>query len=236
MSDFDVAIGNLLADWEPRLGKPTCGPGCDRCCRRMTVIMTSAEGLELLAHPAAIARREAIQQRAASLPRNTAPTEALDALLDKGGCVFLDHHNCGVHAARPDGCRAAYVWHEPWFCGREEYDQCVPAELNALRVARVYERMLAELDAGRKPFWGFILPVAALLAEHGEAYRRGEDLASLCPAHWLQSELIEFPSRDRLLAERIEHERIFEEEPEPLGGKRAANAPTRSHLDAIPLY
>jgi len=28
LADFDVALENLLSAWEPRLGKPSCGPGC----------------------------------------------------------------------------------------------------------------------------------------------------------------------------------------------------------------
>ncbi len=236
MPDFDVALDNLLTAWEPRLGRPSCGPGCDRCCRRMTVLMTSAEGLDLVRHPAAAERRDAIRTRVASLPLEADPNKAVNALLDQGSCVFLDNHRCSVHAARPDGCRAAYVWHEAWYCGRDDYDQCVPAELNGLRVARVYERMLGEMERDRKPFWGFILPVAHLLGEHAEAYRQGEDLASKTPAAWLAAELIEFPSRERLLEEQAEHQRIFAEEPAPLGSPRAADAESRSHLAAFPVY
>ena len=136
LADFDIALQALLDDWAPRLGRPTCGPGCDRCCRRMTVLMTSAEALDLLAHPTAAPRLQMLRARAAALPSEADPKRALDALLDQGPCVFLDQGRCGVHAARPDGCRAAYVWHEPWFCGRPDYDQCVPAE-PAVRVARV---------------------------------------------------------------------------------------------------
>lgn len=202
----------------------------------MTVIMTSAEGVELLQHPVAQALQQQITQRAASLPAATAPDAAVAALLDQGPCVFLENRRCSVHRSRPDGCRAAHVWHESWYCGREDYDQCVPAELNALRVARVYERGLAEMDAGRKPFWGFILPVAALLQEHGEAYADGEDISSLAPANWIASELIEFPSRQRLLDEQTEHQRIFAEEIAPLGSPRAADARSRSHLAAFPVY
>jgi len=202
----------------------------------MTVLMTSAEGMELIRHPAAVERRETIRSRAASLPLETDPDQAVNALLDQGSCVFLENHRCSVHESRPDGCRAAYVWHEAWYCGREDYDQCVPAELNALRVGRVYERMLAEIEQGRKPFWGFILPVADLLGEHGEAYRQGQDLASRTPPVWLAAELIEFPSRERLLEEQAAHEKIFAEETAPLGSPRAADADSRAHLAAFPVY
>lgn len=202
----------------------------------MTVLMSSAEGLDLLAHPVAQARLDALRARAADLPHEPSPRQALDALLDQGPCVFLENHRCGVHAARPDGCRAAYVWHEPWFCGRPDYDQCVPAELNALRVARVYERMLAEVEAGRKPFWGFILPVTALLAEHAEAYRGGADLEPLVQPHWLQGELVEFPDAARLRREQAEHRRIFQDERSPLGSPRADDVASRDDLAAIPLY
>ena len=236
MADFDVALENLLAAWEPRLGRATCGPGCDRCCRRMTVLMTSAEGLGLIRHPAAEQRRRQIRDRAASLPAGSDAETAVNALLDQGACVFLDNRRCSVHPSRPDGCRAAHVWHESWYCGREDYDQCVPAELNGLRVARVYERMLGEIELGRRPFWGFILPVAHLLAEHADAYRSGEDLADCVPDHWLSTELVEFPSRERLLDEQADHRRIFAEETAPLGSPRAADAESRAHLAAFPVY
>jgi hypothetical protein len=96
--------------------------------------------------------------------------------------------------------------------------------------------MLAEIEAGRKPFWGFILPVVALLAEHGAEYESGSDVAALAPAHWLESELVEFPSRQRLLDEQAEHSRIFAEETAPLGSPRAADATSPSHLAAFPVY
>lgn len=202
----------------------------------MTVLMTSAEGVELLAHPEAEAHRQAVAARAEALPAEADPDKAANALLEQGPCVFLENRRCSVHSARPDGCRAAYVWHQDWYCGRQDYDQCVPAELNALRVARVYERMLAELDAGRKPFWGFILPVAALLSAHSREYREGGDLAPRTPADWLSAELIEFPTRQRLLDEQAEHRRIFAEDTAPLGSPRAADAESRAHLEAFPVY
>jgi Fe-S-cluster containining protein len=228
---FDVSISALLDAWAPRLGRPTCGPGCARCCRRMSVIMTSAEAAQLVASPEfeTFAVAERAQRLRQTLTPGVQPDDALDALLDLGPCVFLRGKRCGVYAERPDGCRAAFVWHDAWYCGRPEYDQCVPAELNALRVARVYERMLAEFAAGRRPFWGQILPAVALLAEHAEAYRRGDDLSAAEPA-WTSADLVEFPGEARLISERDEHRRLFAEEPHPLGSPRAAEAQSRADL------
>jgi len=37
-------------------------------------------------------------------------------------------------------------------CGREDYDMCTPAEFNALRVDRIHQLMLEELNLGRRLF------------------------------------------------------------------------------------
>ena len=236
MSPFDIRIESLLNGWESVIGKPTCGPGCDRCCRRMSVLMTSAEALRLAeslrARPDFTALRANIAARAeklrAALPAE--PDAALNALLDLGPCVFLERRRCGVYVARPDGCRAAHVWHEAWYCGRPEYDQCVPAELNEVRVAEAFRLMLKETDAGRQPYWGQILPATWLMLEHGDAYLAGEDLTEKLDPAWLSSELIELPSRDRVLRDQAEHEAIFRNEDFPLGSPRASRCRSREDL------
>ena len=239
MTDFDDQIEQLLQRWESALGRPTCGPGCDRCCRRKSVLMTSCEALSLAEHPRSrldfASLREAIALRCARLRRAlpAGPDEALNALLDLGPCVFLESRKCSVYEARPDGCRAALVWHEAWYCGRSEYDQCVPAELNEIRVARAYVRMLDELDAGRRPYWGQILPAIWLMLERGDEYAAGADLAAGLDPEWIGAELLEFPDRARLLREQAEHEAIFRDEAFPLGSPRAAECDSRQDLRAF---
>jgi hypothetical protein len=161
------------------------------------------------------------------------PDEALNALLDLGPCVFLENRRCGVYGARPDGCRAALVWHEAWYCGRPEYDQCVPAELNEIRVAEAFRLMLAEIDAGRRPYWGQILPAVWLMLERESAYLAGDDLSSRIDREWMASELIEFPTREEILREQARHEVLFREEPYPLGSPRAAECTRREDLRAF---
>ncbi len=245
-ADFDVAIENLLGEWEPRIGRPTCGPGCAHCCERMTVTVSSAEALGIveLTESRRPGLLDAISGSLATLAPPRSPDAAIDALLDLGSCAFLDaERRCTVYEERPDACRACYVWHPAEQCGRREFDMCTPAELNALRVDVIHSRMLAELDAGRRPFWGQIAPMVDVLARHRRAYRDGMDLHDAVDPAWLESELIEFPQpggsaadiRGFLEAERATLRRIFEEESSPMGYPRGAEAPDRDYLAAFPL-
>jgi Fe-S-cluster containining protein len=205
----------------------------------MSVIMTSAEALRLTEGLRGRSDFSQLRSRIAAkvarlhpaLPAS--PDGALNALLDLGPCVFLENRRCGVYEDRPDGCRAALVWHEAWYCGRPEYDQCVPAELNQVRVAEAFRLMLAELDAGRRPYWGQILPAVWLMLERESGYRAGEDLSLGLDPAWTKAELIEFPAREEIVRERAEHEAIFRDEPYPLGSPRAAECERREDLRAF---
>lgn len=53
--------------------------------------------------------------------------EAINALLLDGGCIFLEGDLCSVYEARPDTCRAFYVWHSAEYCGRSDHEMCSPA-------------------------------------------------------------------------------------------------------------
>lgn len=241
---IDVDVRRLLDEWAPAIGAPTCGPGCSACCERMTVVATSAEALRLLdlldADPGAAGigaeRAVRMERLESALSALVSADAAKNHLLDLGPCVFLNERgDCGVYEARPDACRACYVWHEARFCGREDYDMCAPAELNALRVDKAYERMLAEYGARRKPFWGFLLPVVWLAEQRREDYFRGADLSQELDAAWIDTELIEFPSREELERERVENARMFAEEESPMGFPRATRAKNRAFLDAFAL-
>lgn len=232
MASFDVAIEALLRQWEPHIGRPTCGPGCSNCCERTTVYISSAEALRVVDYrrPDAshVQRLQTLNLSDAAAARNT--------LIALGPCVYLDEtKRCGIYEARPDACRVCHVWHAADYCGREDYDMCTPAELNALRVDRIHELMLEEFAAGRRPFWGQLLPMTAVLGEHRERYLRGEDLSALIDPAWLATELIEFPSRAGLESERARLAQQFATEENPMGYPRAADAPDRRYLDAFAL-
>ncbi|MEZ5362698.1 MAG: YkgJ family cysteine cluster protein [Bryobacterales bacterium] len=238
-SPLDVRIEALLEGWSRRWGIPVAGPGCDRCCRRMTVVMTSAEALRLVEGLRERSDfkdvRDAIAGRMAALARAlpAPPEQALDALLDLGSCVFLDKHNCGVHPYRPDGCRAAYVWHEAWYCGRPDYDQCVPAELIHARIDCALSLTLAEMDKGRAAFWGQILPAVWVMLEHADSYIDGADIAGRIEPKWMEAELVEFPSREHVLEEQAAQARAFQKEDFPFGAPRASECSTREDLRAF---
>ena len=230
MASFDVAIETLLHEWEPKIGRPTCGPGCSNCCERTTVYISSAEALRVVdfarPDPAQTGRLQTLDLSSAAAARNS--------LIELGPCVFLDETGCcGIYQARPDACRVCHVWHSADYCGREDYEMCTPAELNELRVNRIHEVMLAEFAAGRRPFWGQLLPMTAVLAEHRDVYLRGEDLSTLIDPTWLATELIEFPTRSELESERARLARQFATEENPMGLPRAADAPDRAYLAAF---
>jgi len=108
------------------------------------------------------------QRRVVRLRENhdDGPVEAQNALINLGPCIFLNEAStCEVYQARPDACRACHVWHTAEHCGREDYDMCTPAELNALRVDRIHQLMLEELNLDRRPFWGQLLPMIDLHPE-----------------------------------------------------------------------
>ncbi len=231
MASFDFAIEALLDQWAPRIGRPTCGPGCSNCCERTTIFLSSAETLRIVDRQPP---DEAQALRLQTLDFSSAAS-ARNSLIDLGPCVYLDEaKRCSVYEARPDACRACHVWHSANFCGREDYDMCTPAELNALRVDRIHELMLAEFAAGRRPFWGQLLPMTVVLSEHRERYLRGEDLRSLIDPRWLATELIEFPSYDELERERVRLAQEFATEENPMGYPRAEDAPNRAFLTAFP--
>ncbi len=246
-SSFDVALESLLSEWEPRIGRPTCGPGCSRCCERTTVIISSSEALRVLDFAGEDSDWQSEWRRRSSKLRESGhddPVEAQNALIDLGPCTFLDDEgSCGIYEARPDACRACHVWHTADHCGREDYDMCTPAELNALRVDRIHELMIKELDLGRRPFWGQLLPMVATLDDLRDRYAAGEDLSGEVDQRWLQSELIEFPARERspadirafLETERGRLKSLFGSELNPMGFPRAADAPDREFLEAFPL-
>jgi Fe-S-cluster containining protein len=230
MASFDVAIEALLHQWEPKVGRPTCGPGCANCCERTTIFLSSAEALRIID-----CRRPDGTQTAQlqTIDLSNAAT-ARNSLIDLGPCVFLDEaKRCSVYDVRPDACRACHVWHAADYCGRDDYDMCTPAELNALRVDRIHELMLAEFAAGRRPFWGQLLPMTAMLAAHRERYLRGEDLSTLIEPAWLTAELIEFPSPAELESERKRLADVFATDENPMGHPRAADAPNRGYLAAF---
>ena len=168
-TSFDVALESLLTAWEPRIGRPTCGPGCSRCCERSTIFISSAEALRMLEFVGENSDlRAEWQRRVVRLRENhdDGPVEAQNALINLGPCIFLNEAStCEVYQARPDACRACHVWHTAEHCGREDYDMCTPAELNALRVDRIHQLMLEELNLDRRPFWGQLLPMIDLHPE-----------------------------------------------------------------------
>jgi Fe-S-cluster containining protein len=230
MASFDVAIEALLQQWEPKIGRPTCGPGCSNCCERTTVLLSSAEALRIVDYR----RPDPAQARRLQTLDLSSAAAALNSLIDLGPCVFLDEAKCcGVYEARPDACRVCHVWHAADYCGREDYDMCTPAELNALRVDRIHESMLDEFEAGRRPFWGQLLPMTAVLSEHRDRYFRGDDLSTLIDSAWLAAELIEFPSAAELKSERTRLAQQFSTEENPMGHPRAADARDRSFLAAF---
>ncbi len=246
-SSFDVALESLLTEWEPRIGRPTCAPGCSRCCERSTIFISSAEALRMLEFVGENSDLRADWQRRVVRLRenpNDDPVEAQNALIDLGPCIFLNETStCDVYEARPDACRACHVWHTAEHCGREDYDMCTPAELNALRVDRIHQLMLEELNLGRRPFWGQLLPMIATVDEFQGPYLAGKNLANQVDATWVQAELIEFPAsglslskvRTFLESERVRLRTLFRSEENPMGFPRAAAAPDRDFLEAFPL-
>lgn len=228
-SAIDVEIGQLLTAWAPRIGTPTCGPGCSRCCERMTVIVSSAEALALLdAAPDFGERIESLMER-------LAPGATLDDLLDLGPCIYLENGECTVYASRPDACRACYVWHDHGYCGHPDFDMCVPTELNQLRLLSLRERMTREFEMGRRPFRGYLLPAVWLLGQRREAYLAGADLSLGLDPGWLQRDLLEFPTQAQLREEADELDRAFDGEYNPMGFPRAGRAKDRSLLEAFDL-
>lgn len=226
---IDVEIGQLLTAWAPRIGEPTCGPGCSGCCERMTVIVSSAEALAI------VDEAPAITGRIGPLMERLTPDATLDDLLDLGPCVYLENGKCMVYASRPDACRACYVWHDSAYCGHPNFDMCVPSELNHLRLLSLRERMTREFELGRRPFRGYLLPVVSLLAKRREAYLGGEDLRRGLDPRWLRHDLLEFPTRAQLRKEADDLDQVFDREYNPMGFPRAERAKDRSLLEAFDL-
>ena len=226
---IDFHIQELLGEWEPRIGRPTCGPGCSACCERMTVIVSSAEALRIVDEEPAFA--EQVDNLIQRLP----PMPKLDDVLDLGPCVFLGAGNCSIYDSRPDACRACYVWHDAHFCGRNDFDMCTPAELNSLRLQHLHQRMTGEFAQGLRPFRGYLLPAVWLICRHRAEYLRGENLAPLANPDWIKTELLEFPTREALLSEKAEHDAVFAEEENPMGFPKAGRAKDRSLLAAFDL-
>ena len=226
---IDVEISRLLEEWKPRIGAPTCGPGCSRCCERMTVIVSSAEALRLVDEAPGFAEKVegAVERLGAEA--------TLNDILDLGPCVFLGEGKCQAYEFRPDACRACYVWHDSRFCGREDFDMCTPAELNSLRLGRLYERMVGEFNDGRRPFRGYLLPAVWLMQRRRAEYLAGEDLRVGVDQGWIDADLVEFPTLEELRAEKAGLDEVFEGEENPMGFPRAGRVKDRAVLEAFDL-
>ena len=235
MSDrIDVAIGRLLDDWRPRIGDPTCRAGCANCCKRTTILISSAEALEIIdkggeaverARPRIIERVNGIM--AAPL---SSPQDGIDALIDQGPCAFLEDNRCSIYDVRPDACRACLVWHHEWYCGHLEYDMVTPVELMELRIREIHHKMLAEFDAGRWPFMGQLAPTVGFMGRYRDGYVAGESLTGEATDQWHDLELLMFPSRETLEEDLAGLEASFREQPHPLAMPSGAEARRRDDL------
>ncbi len=250
---FDDEIQQLLVTWQAKLGNPTCGAGCSMCCQNTTVIVSPPEALRLLDYLNTLPTQKANQVRKEwetrmtvlhqNLKSNMDEGIALNALLDLGGCVFLDENMCGVYAGRPDTCRSFYVWHEATKCGQAEFDMCSPAELRELRIRHFYDVLLEESAAGRVPFWGQLLIMVGLMDQYRHAYQNGVDLNQQIDPVWLQTGLVHFIKPEgslveivtELKTEQADFARLFAEEPWPFGQPKLADVKNRSDLNAFPL-
>ncbi len=226
---IDVEISRLLKEWEPRIGAPTCGPGCSRCCERMTVVVSSAEALRLVDGAPEFAAK--VDRAVMRLPAGA----GLNDLLDMGPCIFLGAGKCQVYESRPDACRACNVWHDSRYCGREYFDMCTPAELNSLRLRHLHERMIGEFAAGRLPFRGYLLPAVWLMQERRKQYLAGDDLSVGLDQRWIDGDLLEFPTLDELTTEKADLDAIFAIEENPMGFPRASRVKDRAMLEAFDL-
>ncbi len=195
----------------------------------MTVIVSSAEALALVEEAPAFA------ERIAGIACRLDADASLGALLDLGPCVYLSNGMCQVYPVRPDACRAAHVWHDESFCGRPEFEMCIPAELNKVRLEHLRRRMLHEFDLGRRPFRGYLLPAVWLMGARRADYLAGADLAADSLRPWRGTDLLEFPTHEELLAEGRELDSIFREERNPLGFPRADRATDRRLLEAFDM-
>lgn len=231
---IDVAIERLLDEWRPRIGEPTCRAGCSNCCERTTILISSAEALEIVDHggealerarPRILERVEDLQRAA---PRT--PQAAIDHIVDQGPCAFLENQRCSIYDVRPDACRACLVWHHEWYCGRPDYDMTTPVELMELRVRKIHQRMLAEFRAGRRPFLGQLAPVVGFMGRWRDAYAAGEDLSGEAHPAWDELELLSFPTREELRRDWIALEAAFRREPHPLAMPRGTEARSREDL------
>lgn len=223
------------------------------CCQKTTVIVTAPEALRLLDYLNTLPTQKANQIRKEwetrmatlhqNLNSNMSEGEALNTLLDLGGCVFLDESMCGVYASRPDTCRSFYVWHEATNCGQKEFDMCSPAELRRLRTYHFYDVLLAETAAGRIPFWGQLLVMIGIMNKHRNSYLSGINLQQQVDPIWRQTGLVHFVKSVgspqeimiELKTEQADFELMFAEEPWPFGQPKASEVQNRSDLDAFPL-
>lgn len=250
---FDQLIQNQLDQWEPKIGRPTCGAGCSNCCHHTSVVITPLEALRVLDYIESLPSEKAtifrnrwetrMEQLALQLTEVENEKEALSTLLNFGSCAFLENHLCGVYTARPDACRSFYVWHSADKCGQTSIEMCPPAELAQFRIEQFYATLLAEAEAARVPFWGHLMVMVALMDQHRDAYLEGADLSQQVNPIWSQTGLVNFielESTDEdiisfLQSEKAKYAKLFAEEPWPMGLPRVANVQHRSELDAFVL-
>jgi len=222
----DAAIRELLDRVEASVGSPTCGAGCDRCCSH-SVPVTSAEGLDLLAHLDGL--DAAVRDPALARVRERARTSKLDP------CPLLSDGLCTAYAARPVPCRTQHVWHEARYCDAPDADSCTPAEFLELRYLDYLDGMIEEADAGRLPFSGELGLVLTFLSGHADAYRSGGDLRRELDPEFVSR--LRYPpgattgemgaALRRLREEEAERFRTL---PAPLGMPRALEVRGRSEL------
>jgi len=197
------------------------------------VIVSSPEALRLVNEAPEFA--QAVSTAVARLALKTTAEEALNSLLDLGPCVYLGDRKCQVYESRPDACRACHVWHDAWYCGREDYDMCTPAELNSLRLGHLHERMVGEFAAKRRPFRGYLLPAVWLMQRRRAEYLAGEDLSVGLDRRWIDADLLEFPTLDELTTEKAGLDVEFANQDNPMGFPRGGRVENRAMLKAFGL-
>ncbi len=252
--EFDKIIQDQLKEWEPKIGRPTCGAGCSNCCHRTSVIISPPEALRVLEYVSGLSaekatffrkRWEARMTRLEHLVQADAKNglEGLQSLLSLGSCAFLDGHLCGVYPSRPDACRSFHVWHDADKCGQPNIEMCPPAELAQIRINQFYATLLEEAEAGRIPFWGHLLLMVSLMDQHKDTYLAGEDLYETVAPVWKATNLVHFVKpggtpeeiAEILKKEREDYADLFAEEPWPMGLPRVRNLHDKQGLEAFVL-
>lgn len=219
---IDGKIEQLLDNWAPTIGTPTCKDGCSNCCRG-EIVASTAEVRQLLdfiadqsmefANDFSKKTDDHIERLKKSFSEvaEAASRTAEQKINLIGVCPFLNNRSCSIYEGRPYACRAMHSWKDSKNCGKATDNAGTPLGLYEARSHYFSEAMKQEAREGRYPFFGQLSIVVYYLLKFRDSYEEGVEFSNIIDPFWKDVGMLWFPyqNQDNTLQQiviNIEHQ------------------------------